>query len=80
MAVEQKLNSYLVPEVHKVRQGTSKFKDFAIVWWNEIVKSGTNPQTWDRLKLTMRYRFGPPSYKHDLNKNLQCLDQGSMSV
>jgi hypothetical protein len=45
MTVEQKLNSHLVPEVHKVRQATSEFKDFAIVWWNELVKSGTDPQT-----------------------------------
>jgi hypothetical protein len=53
MIVEQKFNSHLVPEVHKVRQATSEFKDFAIVWWNELVKSGTDPQTWDRLKLAM---------------------------
>jgi hypothetical protein len=53
MTVLQKLNSHLVPEVHKVRQATSEFKDFAIVWWNELFKSGTDPQTWDRLKLEM---------------------------
>jgi hypothetical protein len=74
------LNSHLVPKVHKVRQATSEFKDFAIIWWNELVKSGTYPQTWDRLKLVMRSRFVPPSYKRDLDKKLQRLDQGSMSV
>jgi hypothetical protein len=31
MTVEQKFNSQLVPKVHKVRQATSEFKDFAIV-------------------------------------------------
>jgi hypothetical protein len=36
MTVGQKLNSHLVPEVHKVRQATSEFKDFAIVWWKEL--------------------------------------------
>jgi hypothetical protein len=41
MIIEQKLNFHLVPEVHKVRQATSEFKDFVIVWWNELVKSGT---------------------------------------
>jgi hypothetical protein len=90
MTVEYKLNSHLVPEVHKVRQATSEFKDFrqatselkdfAIVWWSELVKSGTDPQTWDRLKLAMRSRFVPPSYKRDLCKKLQRLDQDSMSV
>jgi hypothetical protein len=53
MTVEQKLNSHLVPEVHEVGKATSEFKDFAIVWWNDLVKSGTDPQTWDRLKLAM---------------------------
>jgi hypothetical protein len=80
MTVEQKLNSHLVPEVHKIRQDTSQFKDFAIVLWNELVKSGIDPQTWDRLKLAMQSRFLPPSYKCDLRKKLQRLDRGSMSV
>jgi hypothetical protein len=31
MTVEQKLNSHVVLEVHKVRQATSEFKDFAMV-------------------------------------------------
>jgi hypothetical protein len=74
MTVEQKLNSHLVPEVHEVGKATSEFKDFAIVWWNDLVKSGTDPQTWDRLKLAMRSRFVPPSYKRDLHKKLRCLD------
>jgi hypothetical protein len=74
MKVELTLNSHLVHEIHKVRQATSEFKDFAIVWWNELVKSGTDPQTWDRLKLAMRSRFVPPSYKCGLRKKLQRLD------
>jgi hypothetical protein len=73
MIVERKLNSHLAPEVHKVRQATSEFKNFAIVWWNELVKLGTDPQTWDGLKLAMRSRFVPP-YKCDHHKKLQCLD------
>ena len=80
MTVEQKFNSHLVPDAHQVRQATSEFKDFAIIWWNELVKSGQDPQTWDRLKLAMRSRFVPPSYKRDLRKKLQRLEQGTMSV
>jgi hypothetical protein len=59
MTVEQKLNSHLVPKVHKVRQATSEFKDFAIVWWNELVKSVIDPQIWYRLKLAMRSSSSP---------------------
>jgi hypothetical protein len=37
MMVEQKFNSHLVPEQHRVRQATSEFKDFAIIWWNDLL-------------------------------------------
>jgi hypothetical protein len=30
--VEQNFNTHLVPEWHRVRQATSDFKDFAIIW------------------------------------------------
>jgi hypothetical protein len=32
MTVEQKFSAHLVPEQHRVRQATSEFKDFAIIW------------------------------------------------
>jgi hypothetical protein len=43
MTVEQKFSSHLVPEHHRVKQATSKFKDFAIIWWNELVKACNAP-------------------------------------
>ncbi|MEJ2123419.1 MAG: hypothetical protein P8Y47_01100, partial [Alphaproteobacteria bacterium] len=33
-----------------VRQATSEFKDFALIWWNELAKLDLQPHTWDRLK------------------------------
>ena len=36
MTVEQKFSAHLVPEHHRVRQATSEFKDFAIIWWNGL--------------------------------------------
>src|SRR5438105_2989909 len=80
MTVEQKFSSHLVPAQHRVRQATSEFKDFAIIWWNELVNARAAPQTWPRLKEEMRVRFVPPSYRHDLLKKLQSFDQGDMSV
>jgi hypothetical protein len=80
MTVEQKFNSHFVPEQHRVRQATSEFRDFAIIWWNELVNTRAAPQTWNALKEEMRARFVPPSYRRDLQKNLQRLDQGDMSV
>jgi hypothetical protein len=36
MTLEQKFSSHLIPEQHRVRQVTSEFKDFALIWWNEL--------------------------------------------
>jgi hypothetical protein len=80
MTVDNKFSSHLIPEQHRVRQGTSEFKDFAIIWWNELSRLHFQPDTWDRLKAAMRERFVPPAYQRDLCKKLQCLDQGDMFV
>jgi hypothetical protein len=74
MTVEQKFSSHLVPKQQCVRQATSEFKDFALIWWNELATLGLQPHTWDGLKITMHQRFVPPSYQRDLRKKLQCLD------
>jgi hypothetical protein len=80
MTVEQKFASHLVPEHHPVRQATSEFKDFAIIWWIGLVGDGREPTTWDDLKDAMRDRFVPPSYHRELHKKLMHLDQGDKSV
>jgi hypothetical protein len=59
MTVEQNFNSHLVPEQHRVRQATNEFRDFAIIWWNELVNTRAAPQTWNALKEEMRARFVP---------------------
>jgi hypothetical protein len=69
MTVEQKFNSHLVPERHRVRQATSEFKGFVIIWWNEHVNTRVAPQRWNALKEEMRACFVPPSYRRDLRKN-----------
>jgi hypothetical protein len=80
MTIEQKFSSHLVPEQHRVRQATSEFKDFPLIWWNEFATLELQPHTWDGLKIAIRQRFVPPSYQRDLHKKLQCLDQGDISV
>jgi hypothetical protein len=74
MAVEQKFSSHLVPEQRRVRQVTSEFKDFSLIWWNELATLELQPHTWDGLKPVMYQRFVPPSYQCYLCKKLQCLD------
>jgi hypothetical protein len=78
MTVEQKFSSHLVPEQHRVRQATSEFKDFALIWLNELATLGLQPHTWDGLKTAMQ--FVSPSYQCDLCKKLQHLDQENMSA
>jgi hypothetical protein len=80
MTVDNKFNSHLDPEQHHVTHATSEFKDFAIMKWNELSNLHLQPDTWDRLKAAMCERFVLPAYQHDLHKNLQCLDQGDMSI
>jgi hypothetical protein len=36
MLVKQKFVAHLVPDRHKVRQATSEFKDFALIWWASL--------------------------------------------
>ena len=80
MTVEQKFSAHLVPEQHRVRQATSEFKDFAIIWWNGLAAQDALPGTWEELKVAMRDRFVPPSYHRDLRKKLMRLEQGDKSV
>jgi hypothetical protein len=70
MTIDQKVSSHLVPEQHHVRQATSEFKDFAIIWWNELSSIRLHPDTWDMLKVAMRERFVPPAYQRGLRKKL----------
>jgi hypothetical protein len=70
MTVEKKYSSHLIPEQHRVSPSTSEFKDFALIWWNELATLGLQPHTWDGLKTAMRQRFVLPSYQHDLRKKL----------
>jgi hypothetical protein len=74
MTVGNKFSSHLVSEQHLVRQATSEFKDFAIIWWNELSSLHLQPDTWDRLKAAMCEKFVPPAYQCDLHKKLQRLD------
>ena len=78
--VEQKFSAHLVPEQHRVRQATSEFKDFAIIWWNGLASQNALPGTWEELKMAMRDRFVPPSNHRDLRKKLMCLEQGDKFV
>jgi hypothetical protein len=80
MTVEQKFSAHLVPEQHRVRQATSEFKYFAIIWWTGSTAEGTSPNTWEELKVAMLDRFVPPSYTRDLRKKLMRLEHGDKSV
>ena len=80
MTVEQKFSAHLVPEHHGVRQATSEFKDFAIIWWNGLAAQDALPGTWEELKVAMRDHFVPPSYHRDLRKKVMRLEQGEKFV
>jgi hypothetical protein len=57
MTIDNKFSSHLVPDQHRVRWAISEFKDFAIIWWNELSTLCLQHNTWDRLKAAMGERF-----------------------
>ena len=57
MTIDQKFSAHLVPEQCRVRQATSEFKDFAIIWWTGLAADGSTPSIWEELKVAMRDRF-----------------------
>ena len=69
-----------MPEQNRVRQATSEFKDFAIIWWNGLATHNALPGMWEVLKMAMRDHFFPPSYHRDLHKKLMHLEQGEKYV
>ena len=79
MTVEQKFSAHLVPEHHRVRQATSEFKDFAIIWWNGLAAQDALLGTWEELKTAMCDRC-VPSYHRDFRKKLMHLEQGEKYV
>jgi hypothetical protein len=48
MTVNNKFSSHLVPKQYHVRQATSEFKDFAIIWWNKLSSLHIKLDTWDQ--------------------------------
>src|SRR3954468_24633618 len=69
-------------EHKKVKTAISAFKDFASIWWNEYCSLYPDyiPNTWNDLKLAMRYRFVPSYYTRDKVSKLQNLKQGTKTV
>ncbi|XP_015624451.1 uncharacterized protein [Oryza sativa Japonica Group] len=78
LAIDQKFACYDFPENKCVRAATSKFTDFASIWWSEFVRSNPNntPQTCDAMKRVMRARFVPSYHACDLLHKLQQLRHG----
>jgi len=80
MQVEQKFNSHLVPEIHRVRQATSEFKDFALIWWSDIARRTGQPESCVGLKDAMRDRFATTSYRRGVRHRSQRSEQCDLSV
>lgn len=81
LTVEQNFARHEFPEGKKVRVATSKFSEFASIWWSEYGRTHQNIlRTWNALKRAMRHRFVPSYYSRDLLNKLQRLRQGSNSV
>ena len=82
LEVNEIFASHVFPEHKKVRTAVSTFTHLASIWWDEYCWSYPDyiPVTWDDLKLSMRYKFFPTHYKHNMLRKLRCLQQGSATV
>jgi hypothetical protein len=81
LAVDQKFSCHDFPEDKRLRAATSKFTDFASIWWSEYhCKSPNSTSNWDTLERIMSARFVPSYYAHDLLHKLQQLKQGTKFV
>ena len=83
--IEQIFNCHNYSNVEKVQVASIEFKEYALVWWDQLIKErrryGEQPiDTWDEMKRIMRRRFVPSYYHRDLHNKLQRLIQGSKSV
>uniref|UniRef100_A0A2N9HJT4 Reverse transcriptase domain-containing protein n=1 Tax=Fagus sylvatica TaxID=28930 RepID=A0A2N9HJT4_FAGSY len=72
-------------EIKKVKLAAIEFKDYAIVWWDQLLinrRRNREPpvDTWEEMKMLMRKRFVPSHYYRGLYQKLQRLIQGSKSV
>ncbi|PKI40470.1 hypothetical protein CRG98_039106 [Punica granatum] len=69
----------------KVKLATVEFTDYAIIWWDKLVKERRRNherpiETWEEMKTVMRKRFVPSYYYRDLHLKLQSLRQGTRSA
>ncbi|XP_043809768.1 uncharacterized protein LOC122723079 [Manihot esculenta] len=83
--VEMVFNCQNYSDDKKVKLAALEFSDYALIWWDELVKSrrrnGELPiASWDEMKRIMRKKYVPTYYHRDLHHQLQRLTQGSKSV
>ena len=83
--VEMVFNCQSYSDDKKVKLAALEFSDYALIWWDELVKSrrrnGELPiASWDEMKRIMRKKYVPTYYHRDLHHQLQRLTQGSKSV
>ncbi|CAJ2636512.1 unnamed protein product [Trifolium pratense] len=83
--IEQIFACHTYTNVQKVQVAAIEFTDYALVWWDQLVKERRRYdepaiETWEEMKRIMRRRFVPSYYHRDLHNKLQRLTQGTKSV
>ncbi|XP_019435873.1 PREDICTED: uncharacterized protein LOC109342321 [Lupinus angustifolius] len=85
LKMEQVFECQHYSEEKKVKVAALEFKEYAMVWWDQIQKERRRygeevVNTWGEMKRVMRRRFVPSSYQRDVHNKLQRLTQGNKSV
>jgi len=71
LETEQRFTCLQYPEErHVVAAAVRAFTSFVCVWWSEHCRLYPISSTWAALKTTMRTRWVPPYYQHELLQKL----------
>ena len=46
MRVDQIFDSHRYTEEKKVRYASIEFTGYALIWWNQLCRAGSHPETW----------------------------------
>ncbi|XP_024009459.1 uncharacterized protein LOC112084542 [Eutrema salsugineum] len=83
--IELVFNCQHYTEINRVNVAATKFYDYALSWWDQIVTSRRRNQqypvkSWSEMKSLLRKRFVPSHYHQELHQRIRRLTQGNRTV
>ena len=80
MRVEQIFDNHRYSEERKIRFASLEFSGYALIWWDQLNRNDTRPESWREMKCAMHSRFVPAYFQKEQHTKLRRLVQGAMTV